>query len=106
VVETPKPSKKAGRRAEKRECKQILKVGELIMKEAKANRNLIRSGNTIYVTVPTSVAYDYNKMDRITKTVLGKLGCEGCHSGFDIRFLNESRFRFNEKLELIDEVQF
>lgn len=72
----------------------------------KKEQNLTRSGNTIYITVPTSAAYDLDKMNKITKTVLGKLGCEGCHSGFDIRFLNETRFRFNERLEMIDEVQF
>jgi hypothetical protein len=33
----------------------------------------------IYVT--REVAYNLDKMFQITKTVLGKLGCEGCHSG-------------------------
>lgn len=54
----------------------------------------------IYVSVPASVAFDFKKMQRVTETVLGKLGCPGCHSGFDIRFDIERRFQFNEKLEI------
>lgn len=63
--------------------------------EASRNRPVIQ------VTVPVSVANDLKKMRKVTETVLGRLGCSGCHSGFDIRFLDESRFRFNEKLEQI-----
>jgi hypothetical protein len=60
-----------------------------------------RTDKAIYVTVPVSVAYDMGKMHKITETVLGKLGCPGCHSGFDIRFDFERRFAFDEKLGLI-----
>jgi hypothetical protein len=55
---------------------------------------------TVYVSVPASLAFNYDKMQGITKTVLGKLGCLGCHSGFDLRFNNENIFVFNEKGEL------
>ncbi len=54
----------------------------------------------IYVSVPASVAFDLKKMQKVTETVLGRLGCPGCHSGFDIRFDFERRFQFNEKLEM------
>jgi len=60
-----------------------------------------RADKPIYVTVPASVAYDLGKMKKVTETVLGKLGCPGCHSGFDIRFDFERRFAFDEKLAII-----
>jgi hypothetical protein len=53
----------------------------------------------IHVSVPVSVANDLKQMEKINHTVLGKLGCPGCYSGFDIRYLYEDQFRFNEKLE-------
>jgi hypothetical protein len=74
----------------------------------KAERAAIRdigrriNSNTIEITVPVSVANDLKQISKVTATVLGRLGCEGCHSGYDLRFINESRFRFNEKLEQID----
>jgi len=54
----------------------------------------------IYVTVPASAAYNLEKMNKITATVLGRLGCPACHSGFDIRFDFERRFIFDEKLTI------
>jgi hypothetical protein len=60
------------------------------------------SSRQVHVTVPASAAYSLDKMQSISKQVLGKLGCGGCHSGFDIRFLTEMNFRFNEKLEIME----
>jgi hypothetical protein len=60
-----------------------------------------KASKPIYVTVPASVAFDLGKMNKITETVLGKLGCPGCHSGFDLRFDFERRFAFDEKLAII-----
>lgn len=58
--------------------------------------------NVVKVTVPVSVAYDAKKMQKITETVLGRLGCVACHSGFDIRFQYENPvFRFDEKLRML-----
>jgi len=37
-------------------------------------------------------------MNAVTAQVLGKLGCGGCHSGFDLRFIDP--FIINEKGEL------
>jgi len=58
-------------------------------------------GGAVRVTVPVSVAFNLEKMQSITKTVLGKLGCGACCSGFDLRFIHENDFRFNEKGELL-----
>ena len=56
----------------------------------------------IYVTVPAETARKAANMAKITKDVLGKLGCLGCHSGYYIRFLIEKEqdlFKYNDALE-------
>lgn len=58
------------------------------------------AGKTIRVTVPASVAYNLGKMQKATELVLKRLGCDGCHSGFDIRFDVATRFQVDEKLQL------
>ena len=60
------------------------------------------AGRTVYVAVPRGVGNDIDKMFRLTRNVLGKLGCDGCHSGFDIRFLGggDPFFLGNEKSEI------
>ena len=63
--------------------------------------NHIAGSRAVHVTIPVSLAYDFDKMQAVTKTVLGKLGHLGCHSGFDLRFLIEDNFRFNEKGDLL-----
>ena len=49
----------------------------------------------VYVSVPSGVFYDFEKMHLATKQILGRLGCLGCHSGFDIRFRQEIEFHVN-----------
>ena len=46
----------------------------------------------VYVSVPSQVFHNFDKMHSVTKEVLGRLGCPGCHSGFDIRFQQEVEF--------------
>ncbi len=55
---------------------------------------------SIHISVPASVAFDLKKMNKVTEIVLGRLGCPGCHSGFDLRIDIERKFAFNEKLEM------
>jgi hypothetical protein len=68
-------------------------------KLAASSRLLI--DRTIHVTVPASVAFDFKKMTKVTQSVLDRLGCPGCHSGFAIRFDIERQMHFNEKAEMI-----
>ncbi|QIL20841.1 hypothetical protein [Thermomonas sp. HDW16] len=56
--------------------------------------------NTVNVSVPAGVANDLKQMNELTKKILGRLGCLGCHSGYDIRFLIERDFRVNPQLEI------
>lgn len=74
------------------------------MKSSKNVQQSISSkrDTAIHVTVPASVAYNLKDMQKVTATVLDRLGCPACHSGFDIRFDFERRFNFNENLELIE----
>ena len=58
------------------------------------------SGSVVTVKIPASAAYDFDKMTRVTKTILDKLGCGGCHSGHDIRFLVERNFIVDEQLNV------
>jgi hypothetical protein len=52
-------------------------------------------GGAVRVSVPASVARDLDVMAKVTKEVLGRLGCPNCHSGFDIRFDIEREFFVN-----------
>jgi hypothetical protein len=54
----------------------------------------------VNVFVPRDVAYDFDKMTKVTKDILGRLGCEGCHSGRLIDFLVIEDFVVNAKLEV------
>jgi hypothetical protein len=46
-------------------------------------------GGVVHVSVPAGAANNLALMQKITASILGKLGCLGCHSGFDIRFIQE-----------------
>lgn len=52
------------------------------------------------VVVPASVAFDRDKMEKITREILGRVGCPDCHSGRDIRFELERNFFVDEKLQI------
>jgi hypothetical protein len=51
----------------------------------------------VRIAVTRDVAYDLNKMQKVTATVLGKLGCEGCHSGHILEYLLVQDFVVNPK---------
>lgn len=55
----------------------------------------------VVVSIPATLGNDFEKMNKITKDVLGRLGCAGCHSGFDLRFQHEREFVFNAKAEMV-----
>jgi hypothetical protein len=51
----------------------------------------------VYVAVPPKL--DLKGVNTITERTLGILGCPNCHSGFDIRFLQEQVILVDKKLE-------
>ncbi len=57
-------------------------------------------GNIVRVTIPAEVAFNLEKMHKVTAGILGRLGCAACHSGYDIRFLVERDFVVNPGLEI------
>lgn len=54
----------------------------------------------VNVYVPREVAYDFGKMTEVTQSVLGRLGCGGCHSGRLIDFHIIEDFVVNAKLDV------
>ena len=46
-----------------------------------------RSPDTVRVYLPHHTAHDLDAVGRISRQVLERLGCPGCTSGFDIRFV-------------------
>ena len=64
----------------------------------------VRTG-TVRVSVPASVAYNFGRMQEVTKEILGRLGCDECHSGYDIRFdvIRDYRVQMaGKKLEVLE----
>jgi len=64
----------------------------------------VLASNVVRVTIPASVAYNFDSITKVTQTVLGKLGCLGCHSGRDIRFIIEDDFRVDEHLNVFPNI--
>ena len=58
------------------------------------------SARVVQVRVPAKVAFDLRSMQKVTKTVLERLGHPNCHSGWDIRIELENRFLVDEKLNV------
>ena len=52
-------------------------------------------GDRVRVFVPNDVAFDLKKMNKITASVLAKLGCGGCHSGRILDFVSLQNFVVN-----------
>jgi len=57
-----------------------------MLNELQQLQNLTSAGNVVRVRIPTNVAHDLQSMQKVTANVLRHLGCEACHSGFDIRY--------------------
>ena len=70
-------------------------------------QSALASSRPITVMVPPEVAFDLDKTQVVLKNVLGKLGCPGCTSGFDIRFVLERDFVVNpQTLDVANVRQF
>lgn len=61
---------------------------------------LSRAPNVVRVTVPVSVYFNLDQMQKVQREILGRLGCMACTSGWDIRYDIEHMFEVNEKLEV------
>ena len=59
------------------------------------NLKFARSGNTVRVTLPISVANDIKQVQKVVANLATKLGHTGCFSGFDIFFQQEVEYQVN-----------
>ena len=62
----------------------------------------LRAGgsNVVRVTVPTEVYFNLDKIQKVQKEILGRLGHLACYSGWDIRLDLEKNFLVDEKLNV------
>lgn len=59
-----------------------------------------RLDRTVRVSVPAKVAFNLGNMQEVTASILERLGCPECHSGWDIRFDIERQFLVDENLNI------
>lgn len=64
------------------------------------------SDNRVRIFVTREIAFDLDKMTKITERVLGKLGCEKCHSGRILDYIVLENFAVNPKTLEVNEVPF
>jgi len=62
----------------------------------------LRAGgsNVVRVTLPTEVYYNLDKLQKVQKEILGRLGHSMCYSGFDIRWDHEKYFVVDQQLNI------
>ena len=58
------------------------------------------ANNVVRVAVPANVAFDLDRLQEVQKSILGRLGCLACCSGWDIRWDIERNFIVDEKLNI------
>lgn len=62
------------------------------------------SDNHVRIYITRDVAFNLEKMNRVTKNVLGKLGCDECHSGRILDFTIMENFLVNPKTLEVNEI--
>jgi hypothetical protein len=62
------------------------------------------SDNHVRIYITRDVAFDFEKMTKVTKSVLGKLGCDQCHSGRILDFKILEDFVVNPKSLEVNEI--
>jgi hypothetical protein len=58
------------------------------------------ASNVVRVSLPASAYFDIDATQKLQKDILGRLGCPGCTSGWDIRWDLHRRFVVDEKLNI------
>jgi len=69
------------------------------------NPQPIPPGRRISIHVPTKALYDLEAMQQITRSVLDKLGCGGCHSGRILDFRELEEFVVNPQTLEVNEIR-
>jgi hypothetical protein len=61
-------------------------------------------GDRVRVFLTRDVAFDLQKMQRVTANVLHRIGCGGCHSGRLLEFVTIENFVVNPKTLDLQEI--
>lgn len=56
------------------------------------------ASNLVRVSLPAAAYYNLDRFQVVQRDILERLGCGGCHSGFDIRYALQRQFVVNEQL--------
>ena len=70
------------------------------MTEFSVERVEFQGPRVVRVSVPAKVLNDLESIQRVQADVLGRLGCQACCSGFDIRFDVARQFLVDEELQV------
>ncbi|GAA0984090.1 hypothetical protein GCM10009555_057180 [Acrocarpospora macrocephala] len=66
-----------------------------------ATENMFQlSDRVVNVTIPADVAFDLDRLQAVQRDILGRLGCQACCSGWDIRYDIQRRFVVSRELEI------
>lgn len=63
-------------------------------------RQLSAASRAVTISIPASIAYNLDAMNKVIAEVAGRLGCSGCHSGFDFHFRHVLDYVVNEAGEV------
>lgn len=58
------------------------------------------STQVVHVSLPADVIFDMDRFSKVQKDVLGRLGCQACCSGWDIRWEVERQFIVDQDLNI------
>ena len=61
-------------------------------------------GDRVRIFISSDMAFDIDKMNKITSAVLGKLGCPACHSGRVLDFVSLQDFVVHPQTLEVQEV--
>lgn len=59
---------------------------------------------TVRVVVPVDVAFDLARMQKVTASILERMGCSNCYSGLNIQFDIARQFVVDKQLNIRDAV--
>lgn len=58
------------------------------------------STQVVHVSLPAEVIFDMDRFSAVQKDILGRLGCQACCSGWDIRWDVERQFIVDRDLNV------
>jgi len=62
------------------------------------------SDNHVRIYITRDVAFNFDKITKVTQNVLGRLGCDQCHSGRILDFMIMEDFVVNPKSLEVNEI--